>query len=323
MSSLSSPLIYGTYTSTGAPFVLRIPSGVSYYRQKNYTQWASTANPGVVKLAEWNASMPAASAFAMQNTNGAATDQAVLFTTGGFSATDTGPNTNPVGAATALTAITAATPAVVSTASTSGLFAGAVVRIYGTTGMLQVAGMDFTVGTVVANTSFQLAYLAAAGFAAPATAGFWRQIAFQPAYYPRTRYITGITQAASAVITMSVTHNLTVGQLVRVYVPAGFGMTQMNGQLCAVTAINTTTNTITVNVNSTAYTAFAYPTSATAAAGISFPQVVPVGDAPTLGSELFDGATDNQSYIGLNIGSNVCGALNDVIYYEAWRGITV
>jgi hypothetical protein len=67
----------------------------------------------------------------------------------------------------------------------------------------------------------------------------------------KTRAITGITQAASAVITVG-SHTFVVGD--SVYISGVVGMTQINGLRGMITAISGTT--ITVNINSTAFTAY-------------------------------------------------------------------
>ena len=320
---MSIPLnscLQGSFTSTGSTFILPVEFSPVYFRMTNLTQQGSTANPGAVKRVEWYAVMPTESAFTVTNTNSAATDQSNYITSGGITLVNTSLNfPGPVN--TGITGISQANPAVVSLSSTTGIAQGYVALMSNTTGMLQIGGWAFTVGTVVANTSFTLAYLNSSGFAAAATAGNVRIVPYNPLFYPANRLITGITQASSAVITLSVTHEFTVGQLVRIYVPSAFGMTQMNAQLATITAINTSTNTITVNVNSTGFSAFSFPTSATAATGVNFPQVVPVGEAATSPYQnLLDDATYNTSILGLNIGSSVCGTADDVIYYVAFSG---
>lgn len=67
----------------------------------------------------------------------------------------------------------------------------------------------------------------------------------------KTRAITAITQAASAVITVG-SHTFVVGE--SVYISGVVGMTQINGLRGMITAITGTT--ITVNINSTAFTAY-------------------------------------------------------------------
>ena len=308
MSTPLHALLTGTFTSDGTTKNISLPSGYDDFRLINITDIGSTAASTPVMRAEGSSAMTAGSAYYSLKTNGAATVAIeTTTTTGGFTfVSDSG--SVALSAAVAITGITNATPPVVSTGSTAGLNAGDIVRVYGTTGQLNIAGLDFTIDTIVANTSFNLAYMVAPG--AAATAGFWRRVPFDARFYPRNRVITSISKAASAVIVMSVTHGFTVGQEVRFIVPSEFGMTEMNNRLGVITAINTTTNSITVDIDSTGFTTFAFPTSAIAALGVTFAQVVPVGEAAINSSSqpygnLLDDATRNTSFTGVQIGTTV------------------
>ncbi len=308
MSTAIHGQLSGTFTSDGAARNISLPCGYSEFRMINITDIGSAAAATPVMRAQGTSSMAAGSAYYNLKTNGAATlALETTTTTGGFTfVSDSG--SASLSAAVAITGITNATPPVVSTASTAGLNNLDVVRVYGTTGQLNIAGLDFTIDTIVTNTSFNLAYMVAPG--AAATAGFWRRVPFDARYYPRRRIITSISQATSAVIIMSVTHGYTVGQEVRIIVPSVFGMVEMNNLLGVITAINTTTNSITVNIDSSGFTAFAFPSSATAALGVTFAQVVPVGEAAINSvsqpfGNLLDDATDNQSFTGITVGTTV------------------
>jgi hypothetical protein len=208
-------------------------------------------------------------------------------------------------AALAVTSATNAAPPVLTmTTSTGNIQNGDIVRYYNAAGQLNVAGMDFTVDNVVLNTSMELIYMVAPGGAG--TGGSVRRIPFDARYYPVNRYITSISLATSAVIVLSVTHGFTAGQAVRIIVPDEFGMTQMDGLLGNITAINTTTNSITVDIDSSAFTAFAFPTSAVAATGVNFAQVVPVGEtANATYANNLDDSTRNQSITGVTVGTSM------------------
>ena len=326
---MSTPLhgfIYGNYTSDGAARTIEIPSDVDYFMLLNQSNFDSTANPGVTKRAWWIRGLADDAAYTVRNTNAAATDQSDFITVGGFTALTTADPATP-SAAVAITSTSNADPVVVATGSTAGLANTDVVRIYGITGAQQLSGIDWTIGSLIANTSFELSFTGVAPGSA-GTAGFWRRIPFDPMFYPRRRFITFISQAASAVIEMSVTHQFTVGQSVRVMVPAGWGMTQINNQVGTITAISVVNNTITVNIDSTAFTAFAYPTSAIAAGGVTQPQVVPLGEAAinTVAqpyANLLDDATDNRAIRGLRLGTVVVGANTDVVRWVASKGMTL
>lgn len=327
---MTTPLhaeLTGTFTAdaTPSPVTLNLPSGATEIEIVNVTGY--NAHAAVVTKAKGYSALAAGCADIW--TGSGASPNVMTLTqavSGGFTFFSDSAGQSP-GAAIAVTGINQINHPLALSATTGSV--GDVVRVYGTTGMLQVAGMDFTVTAVNAGVSQTLGYLDASGFAAPATAGFYRKLPYasspvdgsviapSPRFYPRRRYITGITQAASAVITMSVTHNFQVGEKVRILVPASFGMTEINGYLATITAVShsATVNTITVDFDSSAATAFAFPTSAVAAVGTSFAQVVPVGEAAVntvalpVGNSL-DDRTRNTSINGVIIGSGLLVASN-------------
>lgn len=329
---MSTPLhavISGTFTSDGTVASIVLPSGYNKIELTNITDIGSTAANTNVMEALGTSAMLAGSAYYTPKTSGAATlgTRTTTLTNGFTFVPDS--TAVAVGSSIATTATTAASPAVVSTGTTTGLVAGSsIIRMYNNTNMQQISGMDFTVGTIVANTSFGLKYLDASGFAAAGTTGAYRLINARGAFYPKRRFITGITQASTAVITMSVTHQFTAGQAVRLVVPSAFGMTQMNGLLGNIIAVTSgSTNTITVDIDSTSFTAFAFPTSAVAASGVTFAQVVPVGETAINSTtypygNLLDDATDNQAFTGVNVGTTVQTS-GSVYQYIATKGVSV
>lgn len=310
MSTPIQAILTGTFTSDGLVRYLSLPSGYTKFEMINITDLGSAAAATPVMTAWGTSSMAAGSGVYALKTNGAAT--IAIATTlaangGGFTFVDDSASVS-LGAALAITSTTNAAPPVVSLASTAGLANGDVVRYYNSAGQLNISGYDFTINTVVTNTSLNLAYMVAPG--AAGTGGTLRRVPFDPRYYPVNRFITSISLATSAVIVLSVTHGFTVGQKVRIIVPAAYGMPEMNNQLVTITAINTTTNSITVDIDSTNFTAFVFPTSAIAALGVNFAQVVPVGEAAVNSTaqpygNLLDDATRNVSFRGIIIGTVV------------------
>ncbi|MCH8137138.1 MAG: hypothetical protein IIB77_14280, partial [Proteobacteria bacterium] len=136
-----------------------------------------------------------------------------------------------------MTAISNAAIPVVTNTGANGLAAGDVVRLIDVTGGQQLGGMTFTVGhNTLSNTTFSLDYMPQI---VAATIGSWRKIIFNPIFYARRRFITGITAGASAVITLSATHQFTVGQAVRIVVPSDFDMVEIDGLIGNITAIDT------------------------------------------------------------------------------------
>jgi hypothetical protein len=69
--------------------------------------------------------------------------------------------------------------------------------------------------------------------------------------------IASITQANPCVLTTNYHHNYPAGSRVRFQIPSMFGMVQLNDK--EVKILSVTSNTLTVNLDSTNYTPFAYP----------------------------------------------------------------
>jgi len=222
----------------------------------------------------------------------------------GFVAVDT--TQSAPGAAIAVTDISNATPPVVSTATTTGLANGDVVRIVNAVNggnYYAYNGIDYTIAALSAGVSFTLAYMVAAGNADTAQ---YMRIPYDPIYYPRRRTISTVTTGVTTEIFMTVTHGYTVGQRVTFSVTSDNGMTQLDGLRAQILAINTTTNSITVNVDSSSFTAFSWP-SASASLAFTPAQVIPFGDAPaTLANvggnqSVLDGATRNTGRFAITL----------------------
>lgn len=104
-------------------------------------------------------------------------------------------------------------------------------------------------------------------------------MSFTPVRMP----ITAITRAMPCVVTVGVDHNMTTGQVVRLHVPQGFGMVELNQKLLSITILSATTfslqysqNPPAVPVDSRDFTPFvALPVSRFTA------EVLPVGSGPT------------------------------------------
>jgi hypothetical protein len=155
---------------------------------------------------------------------------------------------------------------------------------------------------------------------------------------PEFMYVTGITQAAQAVVTVSVdpTNLVYVGQKLVFQIPSVFGMTQLNsenlnGIPAIVTAVNYAAYSFTINVNSSAFTAFAFPASTASPTAPLFATVAPAGSATTYDPIL-------QTYTGYDINKqpfrssqqfplmslaagaqSPAGSTSDVIVWQAWK----
>jgi hypothetical protein len=324
---MSTPLhavISSQFVSAGVPVNISLPSGYTKFEMYNMSSIGSTAANSNVMYAVGTSDMPAGYAYYNPKTSGAATLALTIGTqSGGFTFVPES-DTYPPGAPIAVTAVSQANPAVVSTGTTTGLVASSsIVRLTNITGMQQISSLDFTVGTISAGVSFQLKYLNSSGFAAAGTGGTYTFIPFPSAYYPKHRIITAMGLGSTTTVTMSVTCGYVVGQEVRLVIPAIWGPSQLNGMQGTITAINTTTNTITLNINSSGMTSFAFPTSAQAAAGLTFAQVTPIGEAATYPYQnLLDDATVNQSFTGVQIGTTVQTS-GETYQWIATQGVSI
>ena len=318
----------GKFTADGSAKNLSIRSDVDWMMVYNYTQAATQQSTGRGVQFYWQRGMASDTGMEYKKTNSTDALNLVTLASGGFTLLDT--SDQAPGAQITGTTVTKAAPPVCTVGSTASLASGDVVQFYGSDNMDQLNGLPFTV-TVLNGTTFNLSYINTntANFTA-STAFYIRRLPNQPEFYPRARYITRISQATSAIITMSVTHGYTVGQKVRIVCPAAFGMTQIDGLQGTITAIGAAdadsyTNTITVDIDTSAFTAFAWP--AASAAPLSWAQVIPIGEAAS-GSYagLSDDATLNEAYIGMRLAAGAqspAGSASDVIYWVAGKSLVV
>lgn len=298
---MSSVIASGTFTSNGSALSIQITPEFDKFELINITDIGSTAMATPVMKATYTSAMTAGSAYVSSKTSGAATVALeTTITANGFTPFN-GSIQTPGPAIGPGTAITAANPAVV-TINGHGLSVGNRIRLYNCVGMQQISGMTFTVTDVVDANDFEIS-LNAGGFAAAATAVTARLLT-NPIYQPRDLFITNITQAVSAVVTVSeVTTSYEVGDYITFNIPASWGMTQLNGITAEITAIGVDgtsgATTYTINVNTTAFSAFVFPVSG--AVPFSFAQLSPTAEIATK----ITNPERNVSQRGLILGTGV------------------
>lgn len=328
MSVVFSGTNQGSFTSTGGLTDILLRSNLDWMWVYNYTQMGDQQTPGRVVQSYWQRGMPSGGGIAYYKTDANNVLNSELYTGLGFTLFDN--TVNIPGPSLALTSISNATPPVVLVGSTAALSSGSVVRIYNTTGAQQLGSLDFTIN-VIDGTHFSLVNMA--GIVAASGPGSFRVIPFNPYFYPPTRVISKISQAANALVTLTVTHNFTVGQVIRFTIPtvtaASFGMTQLNEVQATIVAVGVTdgggsTNTITVDVDTTAFTAFAWPLTGNPA--FTYPQVTPVGmntgASIVFNTNIIGDSEVNIGTIGISLGGGAQGAAGsngDIIYYVAGK----
>lgn len=363
-----SRLAKGSFTSTGSAQVIQLPFQPDYVEFFNYTVANSAATSQNVAFAKWDANM--GQGFAVQQ--GYNATPALIYDTvlsSGITTFAAG-SLLPFGPTLSISGITKASPAVVTTTAAHNLASGDVVMFQGsyqsaTTGMPQINGIPFTV-TVTSSTAFtipwntnQSNYTALSGSPAGCTV---KKVLYPYVYFPNQTIISAVTTGTTTTIDTTSAHNLRVGQQVAFRVSSAWGTIELNslpnnnipgspiyGYVLAVTDYNT----VVVSINSTGYTAFTTNLALTSLAGVSYAQIVPVGDVNTggvtisAGSVLYPspqyepigttmvntiggpgirGSFVNNTSQGFIIGngagtvlttSKLCGAASDVIYYRA------
>lgn len=279
-------------TNPVAPVTVVIPSGADWMRVMNYTQFgnAGVINAHVGVEFYWQLGMAAGTGIVKYFNNAATTLNGDTLVSGGFTLYDpSGQNNNALPLLSAPIATTASTNAnrpVVSTANTTGLIAGVSIVRMSNTAQTDVNGIDMVVGAVNAGVSFTLLTASNPLATAPGAiggAGFYRNVNYDPLFYPRTRTVVLIQQGAPGVaeVSTSVFHGFTPGQAVRFNIPAEAGMIELNPTPANNYLIATVVSVVdafnfTINVDTTNFTTFSWPTIAQQAS--SFPEVTPVGE---------------------------------------------
>lgn len=357
----------GTFTvpATVVPQTIVIPSGTDWISVVNWTRQGTIGGASAYGFRYyWQRGMAAGNALVEYYANGGAVVTGDLMLTGGFTLYD--PSGQSLGsspllsAPRATTASTNATRPVVSTANTTGLAVGSVVRM-SNTAQTDVNGIDMVVGAVTPGVNFTLLTAGNALANVPGAiggAGFYRVVNTDSLFYPRKRYVTDITQAVNANISTSVAHGLTPGQQVRFSIPVIANFTNMY-ELNPSTANNFEPATVvsivddynfTINVDTTSFTAFQWPTIAVQPS--SFPQVIPFGEdtgaaltsptsqVPTIGGQqiyntntgILADSTVNTGFLGMILGTGANGTISgsaitgpagsvagDVVYWRAGK----
>lgn len=321
----------GSFVSTGSAQIINLVTGVDWFECYNWTN----AHAGIAATTGinwyWQRGMPVNDGLVWGYNATPAWFSGNIITAGGtgFALITSSPVT--LGAVTAVTDGTNATQPVFSTANTGTLTAGAIVRVF-STNQTNLNGLDFTIDTVIANTSFRLANaLEQAPGVTAGAAGSYVMVApnltVYQNYYPKKRVIANITAANPAVVTTLIDHGYTTGQAVRMLVPAVCGMTQLNNQLVTVTNINA--GTFSINVDTTNYTAFNFPLPA--AVPFTPAEVIPVGEDSTVAPNNLSDAFVDLNFSGIQLAASPgagpffgpAGVAGDVIYWKAGKSENV
>jgi hypothetical protein len=219
------------------------------------------------------------------------------------------------------TTITKADPPV-ATATAHGLSDGDVVLFRNLTEMPQIALVAFTIGSVTTDT-FELTYFDTN------TSNFTQESAFEVVkaspftWRGAFNNVVAVTTGTTTQITTAAADDevkYAVGNILKFSIPPAFGMVELDGLQGEVLSFNSSTNTYTVDIDSTGFTAFAWP--AASAVPFSLPNVIQVG---TNGTTSVHSVT-NEGFIGMSLAAgndSPAGNTNDVIYWRAGKSVSV
>jgi len=262
----------GTFTqpATAVAQIIPLPSGCDYMKVVNLTQMAAAA-PTACVAGEWfGGGLTAVNDGIRWRKAGSAAILIDSFSTAtatnGFTYITSPPVPQAVLTGTTITQANGAVATVANSYSN-----GDQVLIFNAVGMEQISGMVFTISSV-SGAGFTLLGLNSAGFVAPATAFSVRRIVQNPIgvdtpVAPSMLYVTAVSQAVGATVRVSQANQVFVGQKLEFTIPGPFGMVQLNNfyqpqsKPIVVTSIIDAYN-FTINIDTTNYTAFAFPASA-------------------------------------------------------------
>ena len=328
----------GTFTqpSTAVNQIIPLPSGADYFITTNLTQMATTQATGRVVRGEWYGGGLTAinDGLRWKKTNSTSAINIDNFSTSTASNGFTYVNSFPAPQASLTgTTITNANPAVASVTNTYS--EGDTVVIYNAVGMQQISGMTFTISSV-SGSGFTLLGLNASGFSAGATSFQVRRVNQFTPVEPSFLYVTAITQATQGQVTVSQANSVYLGQKLEFTIPGSFGMVQLNNfnqpqsKPVVVTSIVDAYN-FTINVNTTNYTAFAFPASSGSPTTQLFATVAPAGQStqfnPITGVQTGYNFTNIPFHTGQFIpymyvpagAQSPGGSAGDVIVWQAYK----
>lgn len=350
-----SRLAKGSFTSNGGVNFVNLPFKPDYVELLNFTAY-TTPTATWVADAKWDVNMGQGAALYETITVTTLALVPVATTTGGISSFSAGLMLQ-FGAQQQIIGATAANP-IVFNVTAHGYVVGDIVMFEGlyqssTTGMPQLSGMMFRISAVGDADHFSVVwpgggsnYTALSG--SPSGA-YVKKVLYPFLYSPGVNFVEAITTGTTTTVVTTAPHNFVVGQEIAFRIPPEWGTVQLNslpnntqpgspvyGYVISVT--NSTT--FVVNINSTGYTAFnTNQTVAAVKAGLSFPQVLAVGDVNTggvvisSGSALYpppvvngvntingpaiSGAFVNNTRQGFSVGATVAAVASQVWYYRA------
>ena len=294
----------GSFTSTAAAQAIYLPFAPDRIEILNYSASLAQTNHGVQR-AWWDSGM--GQGFAVEQVIGAGGAlTADACTANGFSTFSAGlmfqfgPQKQIIGA-------TAANP-IVFNVTAHGYNVGDIVMFEGlyqssTTGMPQIAGMPFVVSAVGDSSHFSVVWPGTGGnytaLSGSPTGAFVKKVLYPFLYAPGVSFIEAITTGTTTTVVTTTPNNFVVGQEIAFRIPQSWGTTQLNtlpnnltpgSPLYYYVTSVTNSTTFVCSANSTGFTAFNTNQTVASVPGLSFPQVMAIGDVNSGGVAYSGGA---------------------------------
>ena len=292
-----SRIAKGSFTSTGVSKAIYLPFQPTLVQLINYSAAGTPANHGV-PFASWDVSM--GQGYAVEQVfNATPVLTTDIVTSNGISSFAAGLSLQ-YGAQKQISGITKASPAVVTTAAAHGYVTGDVVLFQGlyqssTTGMPQISNIPFVI-TVTGTTTFTIPWNTNqsnyTALSASPTGAFVKRVLYPDLYLPSDDFITSLSLSGSTLtVTTTTNHNFVVGQQVAFRIPSSWGSIELNS--LPDTAIpgspiyfyvTSVTSNVAFTVTSGSITAFNTNQTVASVPGLSYPQVLSVGDISSGGT---------------------------------------
>jgi hypothetical protein len=299
-----SRIAKGSFTSTGAAKSINLPFQPDAVEFWNYSAAATPAQNGV-PYAYWDVAM--GQGYALANYfNATPVLSSGAVTANGISTFSAG-QLLQFGARQQIIGATAASPAVFNVTA-HGYSVGDVVMFEGlyqsaTTGMPQMSGMPFRISAVGDADHFTVVWNASTSnytaLSGSPSGAYVKKLLYPYLYEPGVNFISALTLASSTTVVTTTAHNYVVGQEVAFRIPSTWGTYELNSLPNSsipgspiygyVTSVTNST-TFVVNINSASYTAYTANQTVSSVPGLSFPQVVAVGDVNTGGVAISAGS---------------------------------
>lgn len=296
----------GTFTSTvglGSEVICISQNPPDFFVIRNITEWGNATAKDVEFW--WERSMAQSTAKGLHEAVTTGVLNSFQLTSDGITTYDTA---NPPlfaslvtatavtrGAANGVTVITVTNDGVVGPV----IAVGDVVRLNNVVGMQQISGFAFQVVAVTATTSITID-LDSSRFSADGTSATVTKV-IPNRFYPKYSFVSFISQANPMVANVFRDSDFTLGEEVSFRIPRTENgittMSQLNNLKGVVASVKlataTTCSQVTVNIDTSGFTAFTLPTSAQAAAAVTptVSMIVPAGS----------GVIPNQNPPGMNI----------------------